>query len=309
MDRSNYIIDVRHLTKKFADNQGVNNLELKVKYGEIFGFIGPNGAGKTTSIRMLCGLITPDSGAGECVGFDILTQSRQIKTLVGYMSQNFGLYKDLTVYENMLFFAEVYGVINKKDQIEKYLHKFDLEKHKHQIAGTLSGGWKQRLSLAVSLLHDPLLLLLDEPTANIDPKARREFWELMHQLSREGITILLSSHNLDEVDKCDKIAYMCYGRTLMSGTIEEILNSVNLATWSIKGKNIAMLAHQLEATDGVDQVLRFHNTLHVSSKNQEELAQAIQPYISNKFFHGELVDTTLEDVFVWLSTFADQRIE
>ncbi|KTC90798.1 ABC transporter ATP-binding protein [Fluoribacter dumoffii] len=308
MDKSNYIIDVRHLTKTFEKKQVVNNLELKVKYGEIFGFIGPNGAGKTTSIRMLCGLITPDSGTGECVGFDILTQSRQIKTLVGYMSQNFGLYKDLTVYENMLFFAEVYGVINKMEQIDKYLHKFDLDQYKHQIAGTLSGGWKQRLSLAVSLLHDPLLLLLDEPTANIDPKARREFWEMMHQLSREGITILLSSHNLDEVDKCDKIAYMYYGSTLMSGTIEEILNSVNLTTWRIKGKNIAMLAHQLEATEGVDQVLRFHNALHASGKDAEELSKAIQPYISNDFFQGKIIETTLEDVFVWLSTYGEQRI-
>ncbi|WP_131778833.1 ABC transporter ATP-binding protein [Legionella bozemanae] len=308
MDKSNYIIDVRHLTKRFNKNHAVKDLELKVEYGDIFGFIGPNGAGKTTSIRMLCGLITPDSGVGQCVGFDILTESRQIKTLVGYMSQNFGLYKDLTVYENMLFFAEIYGVLDRKNQVEKYLHKFDLYKHKHQIAGTLSGGWKQRLSLAVSLLHDPLLLLLDEPTANIDPKARREFWELMHQLSREGITILLSSHNLDEVDKCDKIAYMYYGRTLMSGTIEEILKTVNLTTWAIKGVNLAMLAHQLEATEGVDQVLRFHNTLHVSGKNREELSQAIQPYINNEFFHGNEIDSTLEDVFVWLATFGAQRL-
>lgn len=308
MDKSNYIIDVRHLTKRFNKNHAVKDLELKVEYGDIFGFIGPNGAGKTTSIRMLCGLITPDSGVGQCVGFDILTESRQIKTLVGYMSQNFGLYKDLTVYENMLFFAEIYGVLDRKNQVEKYLHKFDLYKHKHQIAGTLSGGWKQRLSLAVSLLHDPLLLLLDEPTANIDPKARREFWELMHQLSREGITILLSSHNLDEVDKCDKIAYMYYGRTLMSGTIEEILKTVNLTTWAIKGVNLAMLAHQLEATEGVDQVLRFHNMLHVSGKNREELSQAIQPYINNEFFHGNEIDSTLEDVFVWLATFGAQRL-
>lgn len=308
MDKSNYIIDVRHLTKRFNKNHAVKDLELKVEYGDIFGFIGPNGAGKTTSIRMLCGLITPDSGVGQCVGFDILTESRQIKTLVGYMSQNFGLYKDLTVYENMLFFAEIYGVLDRKNQVEKYLHKFDLYKHKHQIAGTLSGGWKQRLSLAVSLLHDPLLLLLDEPTANIDPKARREFWELMHQLSREGITILLSSHNLDEVDKCDKIAYMYYGRTLMSGTIEEILKTVNLTTWVIKGVNLAMLAHQLEATEGVDQVLRFHNTLHVSGKNREELSQAIRPYINNEFFHGNEIDSTLEDAFVWLATFGAQRL-
>ncbi|STY30738.1 ABC transporter ATP-binding protein [Legionella wadsworthii] len=308
MDKSNYIIDVRHLTKRFNKNRAVKDLELQVEYGDIFGFIGPNGAGKTTSIRMLCGLITPDSGEGQCVGYDILTASRQIKSLVGYMSQNFGLYKDLTVYENMLFFAEIYGVLDRRNQIEKYLHKFDLFKYKNQIAGTLSGGWKQRLSLAVSLLHDPLLLLLDEPTANIDPKARREFWELMHQLSREGITILLSSHNLDEVDKCDKIAYMYYGRTLMSGTIEDILRTVNLKTWAIKGTNLAMLAHQLEATEGVDQVLRFHNTLHVSGKNHDDLSEAVQPYINNKYFQGKEIDSTLEDAFVWLATFGAQRL-
>lgn len=308
MQNKKWIIDVHQLSKRFDQRQAVSNLNLQVEYGEIFGFLGPNGAGKTTTLRMLCGLITPDSGHGECVGYDILTKSRQIKTFVGYMSQNFGLYKDLTVYENMQFFAEVYGVINKKIQIEKYLHKFNLDSRKNQIARTLSGGWQQRLSLATSLLHDPLLLLLDEPTANIDPNARREFWATMHQLSREGITILLSSHNMDEVEKCDRIAYICEGKTLMAGTIEEIVNTVNLTTWSITGKNLPMLARQLEASPGIDQVLKFHDTLHVTSKNQEKLTQTVAPYIENEHFHGTIIQPTLEDIFVWLSSYGEQGL-
>ena len=302
MQKKKWIIDVNHLGKTFTNKQAVKNLNLQIAYGEIFGFLGPNGAGKTTSLRMLCGLITPDSGYGQCVGYDVLTQSRLIKTFVGYMSQSFGLYNDLTVYENLQFFAEIYGLINKKAQIEKYLHKFDLFPHKNQVTGTLSGGWKQRLSLAITLLHDPLLLLLDEPTANIDPKARRDFWIMMHGLSKEGITILLSSHNMDEVQRCDRIAYMSEGVTLMAGTIDEIIARVNLTTWAIKGKNLMMLSHQLEALPSIGQVLMFHDSLHISSKNPEVLARALEPYLANGNYTGKIIHPTLEDVFVWLSS-------
>lgn len=303
MPEKKWIIDVNKLTKNFDKRPAVSDLNLQVGYGEIYGFLGPNGAGKTTSLRMLCGLITPDSGVGECVGYDILTQSRLIKTLVGYVSQNFGLYNDLTVHENMEFFAGVYGIINKKAQIEKYLHKFHLNDRRNDVAKTLSGGWKQRLSLAVALLHDPLLLLLDEPTANIDPKARREFWLLMHQLSKEGITILLSSHNLDEVLRCDKIAYMCEGRTLIAGTVAELINNLNITTWAIEGRNLSMLARQLENSSGVDQVLMFHDSLHVSGENSEALATALAPYLRNGQYRGETIKPNLEDLFVWLSTY------
>ncbi len=303
-----WIIDVEQLSKKFDKRQAVTDLNLRIGYGEIFGFLGPNGAGKTTSLRMLCGLITPDSGSGQCVGYDILTKSRDIKALVGYMSQHFGLYRNLTVYENMQFFAEVYGLLDKKSRIEQYLYRLDLTGRKNQIAGTLSGGWKQRLSLAVALLHDPILLLLDEPTASIDPKSRREFWELMHQLAGEGITILLSSHNMEEVLKCDRIAYMCDGRTLMAGTIEEIIETVHLTTWAIEGANLLMLSRQLEASPGVDQVLMFHNSLHVSSKNEEKLFQALKPYIDHKHYKGKKIQSTLEDIFVWLSSNPEQGL-
>jgi ABC-2 type transport system ATP-binding protein len=297
-----WIIDVHELSKTFDKRSAVTNLDLQIGAGEIFGFLGPNGAGKTTSLRMLCGLITPDSGFGQCVGYDILTKSRDIKMHVGYMSQYFGLYKDLTVYENMVFFADIYGLIDKKGKIEQYLYQLDLGNKKDQVAGTLSGGWKQRLSLAVALLHDPLLLLLDEPTASIDPKSRREFWELMHQLAGEGITILLSSHDMDEVLKCDRIAYMSDGRTMMSGTIEHIIETVDLATCAIQGTNLLMLSKQLQASPGIDQVLLFRDSLHVSSKNEGQLLDALKPFLDQKNYIGKKIQSTLEDVFVWLSS-------
>lgn len=302
LTKAELVIDVNNLKKQFEDKVVVKDISLQVKHGEIFGFIGPNGAGKTTTIRMLCGLLTPDGGSGTCLGYNILTQSKLIKYHMGYMSQYFGLYKDLTVYENLHFFADLYGLKNAKQHIAKYLDMVHLKSRKNQLAGSLSAGWKQRLSLAAALLHEPFLLLLDEPTANIDPKFTREFWELIHNLSDEGITILLSSQNMEEVQQCDRITYMCDGKLLFTGTIQEIIQQVNLTTWLVEGKHLTLLARQLQATSGVDQVLMFHDALHISSKNDELLNLAIEPYKKFSHFQWKRIDPTLEDIFVWLTS-------
>ncbi len=301
MPEQNLIIDVANLQKKFNNLLAVKDISIQVKRGEIVGFVGPNGSGKTTCIRMLCGLLTPDGGTGTCLGYNILTQSKLIKQHVGYIPQYFSLYKSLTVYENILFTAELYGVLNRKEKVIDLMDQLGLLSRKDQLSGTLSGGWKQRLSLACGLIHDPLLLLLDEPTASVDPKSRRDFWEIMHELSAEGMTILLSSHNMDEVERCHSITYVCMGELLMSGHIRDIISTVNLRTWQVTGQNLVMLSKQLDATPGIDLVITFFDTLHVSSKNHQEIDKALIPYIKNMAYKWKPTESTLDDVFIWLS--------
>jgi ABC-2 type transport system ATP-binding protein len=297
----NLIINVKNLSKRFKDSTAVRNVSLKVGYGEIFGFIGPNGAGKTTTIRMLCGLLTPDSGAGTCLGFDILKESEQIKQHIGYLPQFFGLYKNLTLYENLMLIAELYGVIDKKTKIQAVMTELNLTAKKDQLSGSLSGGWKQRLSLAAALIHDPFLLILDEPTASVDPKTRRDFWEIIYGLCSSGMTILLSSHNMDDIQRCHQIAYISNGQLLAQGKINDIIQKVNLTTWEVTGQNLALLALQLQITPHIDQVVTFHDSLHVSGQNEESLYNAIQPYFSNPNFQWKLTKVTLEEVFILLS--------
>lgn len=301
MALQNLIIDVHHLSKSFAGKAAVNDVSLQVKRGDIYGFLGPNGSGKTTVIRMLCGLLTPDSGTGTCLEYDIRTDTKFIKQHIGYIPQFFGLYKQLTIYENLLFVAELYGVIDRKIKVEIIMNQLSLTSRRDQLSGTLSGGWKQRLSLAAALIHEPLLLILDEPTASVDPKSRRDFWELMHSLASEGMTILLSSHNMDEVERCNEIAYICNGDILLNGKIKNIVQSVKLTTWRVKGKNLPLLVKQLQATPGVAQVITFFDTIHVTSDNSVLLEQAIKPYRQNKRFEWEQAESELEDVFIWLS--------
>jgi ABC-2 type transport system ATP-binding protein len=301
MKMTNLIIDVHNLQKSFSDVYAVKNISLQVKRGEIFGFLGPNGSGKTTTIRMLCGLLTPDSGSGTCLGYDILTQSSEIKEHVGYIPQYFGLYKQLTVYENLEFLAELFGLIDRHARVKNALEYFQLTKYRDQLAGTLSGGWKQRLSLAAALLHDPFLLLLDEPTASTDPKARRDFWEIIHTLSSEGVTVLLSSHNMDEVERCHRIAYVSEGQLLMVGEIKSFISNINLTTWHVKGNNLTLLAKQLREIDGIDQVITFFDTLHVSSQDEDALMKGIIPYLNNPNYKWNVAETALEDAFVWLA--------
>lgn len=296
-----WIIDVKDLCKSFANQPAVTNLSLQIGRGEVFGFLGPNGTGKTTTIRMLCGLLTPDSGSGHCMGYDIIKQSTLIKSQVGYMTQVFSLYKELTIYENLEFRAKIHGLKNYELLIENAMQQLGLEQRRNQRAGTLSLGWKQRLSLAAATIHQPLLLLLDEPTAGVDPNARRDFWELIHDLSNKGTTILLSTHNMDEVQKCDRIAYMGKGHIIAHGTPEQIIKKINLMTWSVTGPNLPLLTKQLEQLPGVDLVTTFYGAIHVSGVDHELLKKSISPYLSNANYHWKLDSTSLEEIFIWLT--------
>lgn len=308
--KENYIIDVTGLQKKFVKQPAVLDATLKVKTGEIFGFLGPNGTGKTTTIRMLTGLLTPDAGSGTCLGYDVIKQTGEIKPHVGYMTQYFSLYKNLTVYENLVLRARLYGLVNYEAHLEKILSEFGLDIRRNQLARSLSGGWKQRLSLAVALIHNPLLLILDEPTAGVDASARRTFWEVINNLSAQGTTILLSSHNLDEVSRCHRIAYMSYGKIVMTGTISEISKQVGLLTYIVKGPNLPLLLQQLQAIPEIPLVTSYYDELHVCGQDEQGLEAAIQPFKALPQYHWERKETILEDVFVYLiSKTKDTRYE
>lgn len=292
-------IDVRDLNKSFDGKPAVINLSLQVKRGEIFGFLGPNGSGKTTTIRMLCGLLTPDSGDGTCLGYDIIKQSALIKLQVGYMTQHFSLYEDLTIQENLDFVAGIYELNNPSERVAKSLADLGLTDRKNELAKNLSGGWKQRLALAAALLHDPKLLLLDEPTAGVDPKARRDFWDYIHQLAARGITTLVSTHYMDEAERCNRIGYIAYGYLLVHGTAEEVIKEVGLTTWSVTGNQLAALAEQLKTLPGIEQVVAFGNALHVSGEDAALMQKSIAPYETENY-QWKPVESSLEDVFIHL---------
>src|SRR4051812_16788172 len=236
------VIDVEGLTKSFGGRRVVDNFSIRVERGQIFGFLGPNGSGKTTTIRMLCGLLTPDGGRGTCLGHDIIRESALIKRDVGYMTQRFSLYEDLSIRENLNFIARIYGVPDRQHAVTAALERLGLGNRSAQLAGQLSGGWKQRLALAACLLHHPRLLLLDEPTAGVDPKARREFWDQIYLLAAEGITVLVSTHYMDEAERCHRLAYIAYGKLLITGTAEEVIAHSHLTTWSVTGPDLFKLA-------------------------------------------------------------------
>ena len=302
MNNSPPIITVEKLNKSFSGKPAVINLALQVKQGEICGFLGPNGSGKTTTLRMLCGLLTPDSGKGECLGYNILTQSYQIKRQVGYMTQSFSLYHDLTTYENLDFIARVYRIKKRVKKINECLQAFNLSDRKNQIAGSLSGGWKQRLALAGCLWHDTKLLLLDETTAGVDPKARRDCWDEIHKLSGRGITKLVSRHYMDEAERCTQLAYIAYGHILAQGTAADIITRAKLYTWTVTGDNLSALADKLKNLPGIEEIAFFGNKLHVSGQNRELLEQSIFPFKVQQEWN-EIVPS-LEDVFISLVSHA-----
>lgn len=296
---SELAIDVGGITKKFGDRVVVDGLAMQVKKGEIYGFLGPNGSGKTTFLRILCGLLRPDAGQGTCLGFDVIRQSDAIKRRVGYMTQKFSLYEDLSIAENLRFVADLYEVKNARDAVAEMLKTLGLEGRGQQLAGQLSGGWKQRLALAACLIHQPELLLLDEPTAGVDPKARRDFWEEIHRLSSEGLTVLVTTHYMDEAERCHRLAYIAYGRLLASGTLHDVLASARLETWEVSGASLGQLSRELRELPGVEQVTAFGNRLHVSSRDGRALEQAVAPF-RREPFHWQKIEPGLEDAFIGL---------
>ncbi|RUR17798.1 ABC transporter ATP-binding protein [Legionella sp. km535] len=297
---SNIIINVKGLRKSFGQRVVVDDIDLEVDRGEVFGFLGPNGSGKTTTIRMICGLLKADAGQGTCLGFDILTQSEQIKERVGYMTQKFSLYTELTIEENLNFIARVYGVSNRNRRVADALDKLGLTDRRKQLTGELSGGWKQRVALATCLIHEPDLLLLDEPTAGVDPIARREFWDQIHFLSQEGITTFVSTHYMDEAERCTRIAYLAYGKLLTTGTVSEVIDETHLKTWEIKGSVTTTLLQHAKKIPGVVQSALFGNLIHVCGYNIELIEEGLQKLSSQYSIKWYSIEPTLEDAFISL---------
>jgi ABC-2 type transport system ATP-binding protein len=297
-------IEVEGLTKAFDGRKVVDDLTLMVPAGRIMGFLGPNGSGKTTTIRMLCGLLTPDAGRGTCLGLDILTQAHAIKRQVGYMTQRFSFYEDLSIIENLDFVGRVYGLADRKRRTAEALDRLGLADRKRQLAGQLSGGWKQRLALAACILHQPRLLLLDEPTAGVDPKARREFWDQIHTLAADGLTVLVSTHYMDEAERCHQIAYIAYGKLLAHGSVDEVVAGAGLTTYTataaVAGAQVTALARLLSGLPGIDLVAPFGSALHVGGADKELLAASLAPFLSAGDFVWREDSPTLEDVFIHL---------
>ena len=289
-------IDVRGLTKRFGDRTVVDHIDVQVPRGLICGFLGPNGSGKTTTIRMLCGLLTPDEGEGTCLGFDIRTQSREIKRRVGYMTQRFGLYEDLSIEENLRFVARVYGLADTQRATRQALERLGLVTRRTQLAGNLSGGWKQRLALAACLLHEPELLLLDEPTAGVDPKARRDFWAEIHTLAAAGLTVLVSTHYMDEAERCHRIAYIAYGRMLVEGRGDEVIRDAGLRTWEVTGTQLPEVAARL-AGQSQWMVVPFGTRLHVTARAGADFGQWLATQ-RDLDVHADEIATGLEDLFI-----------
>ncbi len=295
------VIDVHGLTKSLGERTVVRDLSMQVKRGTIFGFIGPNGSGKTTTIRMLCGLLTPDAGSGTCLGYDIRTEAVKIKNHVGYMTQRFSLYEDLSVRENLEFIARIYGMPQPAAAAKAMIARLGLEGREEQIAGKLSGGWKQRLALGACTLPNPELLLLDEPTAGVDPKARRDFWRKIHELAADGLTVLVSTHYMDEAERCHEIAYIAFGEVLTRGTVNEVIANSHLTTFTASttnGENLSRLAGELAARPGIEMVAPFGTSLHVSGRDAAALEAAIAPYRDRPGLDWERAAPSLEDVFI-----------
>lgn len=306
---SDIAIDVRGLTKSFDGHVVVRDLSMQVKRGSIYGFLGPNGSGKTTTIRMLCGLLTPDKGEGTCLGYDIRTQADEIKLHVGYMTQKFSLYQDLSVRENLEFVARLYGLPDPEGSARDMIKRLGLDGREKQLAGELSGGWKQRLALGACTLPGPQLLLLDEPTAGVDPKARREFWNEIHSLASEGLTALVSTHYMDEAERCHEIAYIAYGHLLAHGTVEQVIAGSNLSTYTVTGLDLARLNAELEGKPGIDTVAPFGTSLHVSGRDEAALDMAIAKYRKDKNLKWTRSDPSLEDVFIGLMASAKDNYQ
>jgi len=294
-----FAIDVKGMTKRFGEHTVVNKIDLQVPTGDIYGFLGPNGSGKTTFIRMLCGLLRPDAGSGTCLGYDVIRDSESIKKQVGYMTQRFSFYEDLTIAENLDFVARMYGMKDRPQLVKKSIEELGLADRANQLAGELSGGWKQRMALAACLIHSPKLLLLDEPTAGVDPKARRDFWEHIHRLAAKGLTFLITTHYMDEAERCHRLAYISNGDLLTHGTVKEVVDQAGLTTWLVHGPNVIELADKLRVKPAVQQAVAFGSELHVSGDNAVALDEAIAPFRVAPY-RWEKIPSGMEDVFIHL---------
>jgi ABC-2 type transport system ATP-binding protein len=301
-------IDVHGLTKSFGSRVVVRDLSMQVKKGTIYGFLGPNGSGKTTTIRMLTGLLTPDKGDGTCLGYDIRSQADQIKLRVGYMTQRFSLYQDLSVRENLEFVARLHLMTDPAQAARDMIARLGLTGREEQLAGELSGGWKQRLALGACTLPSPQLLLLDEPTAGVDPKARREFWDEIHALAAEGLTVLVSTHYMDEAERCHEIAYIAYGDLLTHGSVDAVVRQAGLTIYDVSGADMNGLLHELQNKPGID-VAPFGSSLHVSGRDRTALEAAIKPYRDRPGLAWRTSEPTLEDVFIDLMSRARDNFQ
>lgn len=293
-----HAISVENLTKSFNGKTVVDNVSMEVSRGEIMGFLGPNGSGKTTTIRLMCGLLEPDSGNGVVLGHDIRTGRLAIKREVGYMTQRFSFYEDLTISENLRFVAGLYGMRDARKEVRDTLENLGLGSRRDQLAGSLSGGWKQRLALAACIMHRPKLLILDEPTAGVDPKARRDFWDEIHALAHDGLTVLVSTHYMDEAERCHRISYISYGKLVAQGEVAQVVSDAGLTTLSLSGGNLDALEVKLRDAKGVDQVAPFGRTLHVVGKDAKALRHAVTRLVDPKETKVEEAETSLEDVFI-----------
>jgi ABC-2 type transport system ATP-binding protein len=300
---SDTVIDVAGLTKSFGGRKVVDNFDLKVPRGAIYGFLGPNGSGKTTTIRMVCGLLKPESGAGRVLGFDVLEESDKIKERVGYMTQKFSLYEDLSIRENLEFIARLYGLDRRKERVDQALEDLGLVERQAQVAGKLSGGWKQRLALAACMIHEPELLLLDEPTAGVDPKARRDFWDQIRRYSAQGVTTLVSTHYMDEAVQCDSIAYIAYGKKLLDSTTAQIPKQIGLSCWRISGRPLQAAQAILEGAPGVELVARFGAEIHACGLDTAALERAVRQ-VKQAQSHVEIepIEAGFEEIFIYLMT-------
>jgi ABC-2 type transport system ATP-binding protein len=305
---SAFVIDVHELTKSFGAQRVVDGLSLQVAKGEICGFLGANGSGKTTTIRMLCGLLTADSGHGTCLGLDVIRETQKIRREVGYMTQKFSFYEDLTVFENLDLVANVYEMPNARAAVRDTVGRMGLADRRDQLAGELSGGWKQRLALAACILHRPRLLLLDEPTAGVDAKARREFWDMIHDMAGGGLTVLVSTHYMDEAERCNRIVYLADGRIVVEGAAADVIRHAGLITYEATGEDVDAAARVLRRRPGVEAAAVFGRALHVAGTDRASLESAIRSPQFAQLMWRE-VEPRLEDVFIHMlsvRTFSDE---
>ena len=301
------VIDVRGLTKKFGSKTVVDHFDIAVPKGAIYGFLGPNGSGKTTTIRLVCGLLKADGGAGKVLGLDVIKDSNAIKKRVGYMTQRFSLYEDLSIRENLEFVARLYSLDHIRDRVAASLKSLGLTDRAKQLAGTLSGGWIQRLALAACMIHEPELLLLDEPTAGVDPKARRDFWDAIRDYSAEGVTTLVSTHYMDEAVQCDRIAFIAYGKKLIDEKTTDIPYKVGLSAWCIEADNLAEATRRLKVVGGYDVLARFGATIHIAGKDTASLSVALQSLEGMQGLNAQPIESGLEEAFIYLMTGAQDN--